>query len=72
MLNKIRSTYFEGYPGPYLKVHGFCFEYNPKRPRGLNDVAGVPIANRYRGPSIIARRVVADPALLCFDVFRFH
>ena len=31
LLNKIRSTYFEGYPGPYLKVHGFCFEYNPKR-----------------------------------------
>jgi hypothetical protein len=28
------------------------YEYQPQRPRGLNDVAGVPIVNRYRGPTI--------------------
>ncbi len=40
---------------PEIFKRANSFEYNPKRPRGLNDVAGVPIANRYRGPSIIAR-----------------
>ena len=28
------------------------YEYQPQRPRGLNDVAGVPIVNRYKGPTI--------------------
>ena len=40
---------------PEIFKRANSFEYNPKRPRGLNDVAGVPIANRYRGPSIIAK-----------------
>ena len=33
---------------PEIFKRANSFEYNPKRPRGLNDVAGVPIANRYR------------------------
>ena len=28
------------------------FEYNPKRPKGLNDVNGVATVNRYTGPNI--------------------
>ena len=31
ILNKLRSTYYNGYPGPYIKIYGHCFEYNPKR-----------------------------------------
>ena len=32
------------------------YEYQPQRPRGLNDVEGVPIVNRYKGPSIKAKQ----------------
>ena len=45
------STYLlEQEPDVFRRAHSF--EFNPKRPRGINDVEGVPIVNRYRGPSI--------------------
>jgi len=28
---RIQSTYFEGKPGPYLKINNLVFEFNPKR-----------------------------------------
>jgi hypothetical protein len=37
---------------PEIFKRANSFEFNPKRPRGLNDVQGIPIVNRYRGPSI--------------------
>ena len=40
---------------PEIFKRANSFEFNPKRPRGLVDVNGVPIANRYRGPSIIPK-----------------
>ena len=40
---------------PEIFKRANSFEFNPTRPIGLNDVNGVPIANRYRGPSIKAK-----------------
>lgn len=40
---------------PEIFKRANSFEFNPTRPLGLNDVDGVPIANRYRGPSIKPR-----------------
>lgn len=40
---------------PEIFKRANSFEFNPKRPRGLNDVNGVPIVNRYKGPSIIGK-----------------
>jgi hypothetical protein len=37
---------------PEIFKRANSFEFNPKRPRGLNDVQGIPVVNRYRGPSI--------------------
>ena len=37
---------------PEIFKRANSFEFNPKRPRGLNDVQGVPIVNRYKGPII--------------------
>jgi len=37
---------------PEIFKRANSFEFNPKRPRGLNDVQGVPIVNRYKGPVI--------------------
>ena len=31
ILKRIRSTYYPGYPGPYLIINDRKFEYNPKR-----------------------------------------
>ena len=41
---------------PEIFKRANSFEFNPKRPRGLNDVQGVPIVNRYRGPNIKAKQ----------------
>ena len=40
---------------PELFKRANSFEFQPQRPKGINDVQGVPIVNRYRGPSIIAK-----------------
>jgi len=40
---------------PLIFPRAHSFEFYPKRPRGLNDVKGVPIVNRYKGPSIIGK-----------------
>jgi hypothetical protein len=37
---------------PEIFKRANSFEFNPKRPRGLNDVQGIPVVNRYRGPRI--------------------
>ena len=48
------STFLlEQEPEIFKRAH--AFEFQPQRPKGLNDVNGVPIVNRYRGPSIIAK-----------------
>ena len=37
---------------PEIFKRANSFEFNPKRPRGLNDVQGIPVVNRYKGPRI--------------------
>jgi len=37
---------------PQIFKRANTFEYNPKRPKGLNDVNGVATVNRYTGPNI--------------------